>query len=52
MEVRRKGNRVFFDFTEDDKKVNDFFDVIIFTDRKNYLFRKTYPLITILIIFK
>lgn len=35
VEVRRIGNRVFFGFTEDDKKTNDFFSTLIFTEREN-----------------
>lgn len=35
VEVRRIGNRVFFGFTEDDKKTNDFFSTLIFTEKGN-----------------
>lgn len=36
VEVRRIGNKVFFGFTEDDNKTNDFFNTLIFT-KKEYL---------------
>lgn len=34
VEAKRLGNKVFFEFTKNDKKTNDFFKTIIFTDRK------------------
>lgn len=35
VEVRRIGNKVFFGFTEDDNKTNDFFNTLIFTKKEH-----------------
>lgn len=35
VEARKIGNKVFFAFTEDDQKTNDFFNTLIFTKKEN-----------------
>ncbi|AYN01924.1 hypothetical protein [Chryseobacterium sp. 3008163] len=36
VETRRIGNKIFFEFTENDKSTNDFFNNLIFTDNEKF----------------
>lgn len=36
VETRRIGNKIFFEFTENDKSTNDFFNNLIFTDKEKF----------------